>query len=620
MTRAPRLLLMILIFAGIVAGGCTKRKNRFIFSSETSTTPGDLAPKLESVFPERSSSNAAPGTEISAVFDRPVDPASVTTTSVVVRGPQGKVDGSVEVVAAGAGSEILFRPSTDLFVRGEYTVTLRQSIQTPQGNRLVGDQVWSFRTRDGLFDLEIGLDDGLFQETFAKVGMDDQGIGHSVWTSRGANGLAVQAALMDVETGWQPARPLDNGPDFEAASPHLAVNGAGDAIAIWTRRYSSPESMTGFEVMASHYDSENGWSDPERIDQDDENKSANGNGVTIDAAGNAIAVWAQLADQSDGRLWARRWNAESEEWEDSEPIQSTNTLGGVPVMQGNAKGHTYVVWRQDRATEVWANRYAPGEGWSGDEEISEAQDFVLEDPQIAVDSSGNAWVVMRQEESRGDDPDRLLANRWEDGWQGPVPIESQEQSIVEFDLASRGSGRVLVIWRQQGENDENDPLAGNEYLPGSGWQGDKILFQDELGHLAEPSVALDPDGNALVSFRRDVFGLELSDICVSRRPDGGEWDTPQAVEHTYESTREPLSVLDSQGNALVFWLRRDGRSELLQVARGIAGAGWLPEETVGTDVVGLQGVAKDRQGRAIAVWEAQDDIEAPLEVRGNAFR
>lgn len=107
--------------------------------------------------------------------------------------------------------------------------------------------------------------------------------------------------------GWEAATPIDDGPeggshieDDESceAPPRIATNGAGHAMAVWVRYDDWTAS-----IWANRYAMGTGWDVARRVETEywwDACSPA----VAIDDAGNAIAVW-----QQRGSIWANRLEA-----------------------------------------------------------------------------------------------------------------------------------------------------------------------------------------------------------------------------------------------------------------------------------------------------------------------
>ncbi len=612
MSVRARVILLTLVFVGLVAVGCTKRKNRFLFTSETSTTPGDLAPKVGAVSPDRSENGVRPGTEISATFDRAIDPSTVDGSSARLEGPEGLVPASIELldVPAGEDRRLVLRPARALLMRAEYRVTLTTDIQTPDGHALLDEVVWTFRTRDGLFDAEEEVGLGVGQEQDPRVQVDDRGHGFVMWHSAENGRQRLFVKRRQLEGNWNGPITLDDVDGGNLAGYRLAVNPEGRAIAIW---YRTRVGDGGQPTLVRRYVPGAGWSEAEAV-ATDEAAFTFPETVTLDDGGNALVLY-RLLEGDDDNVWARRWSAATETWTPPALVRRGGSFfSGVAT---NGAGATVVAWKLSNGQSVQANRFEPGSGWSGAQTISTSTGQVDGRPQVVIDRSGTAIVTWEQAEF-SDGPSSIYASVQEAGgeWQGGNPIEGQPNQATGHRLASNDAGQALVVW-QQDRDDELGGIASSEYVPGSGWRRDGVVIVDDFGVLTAPSVTLDDAGDVVVAFLRRG-DTEIADVCVSRRI-SGTWGVAQAVEHLYENAHDPIAVTDGQGSALVFWSQRRGPQLNLYSARGLKGLGWLPAEELGSNIQFGPAVARDASGRVLAAWQAQDDIEAPIRVRGSAF-
>lgn len=112
------------------------------------------------------------------------------------------------------------------------------------------------------------------------VAVDLSGNGLAVWAQRGA----VLSARF--QGGAWNAPVMVTGTSAAAANPHLAMNEAGRAVAVWEQT-----TLNGVDVAAAVFTPAGGWGAPGLIDAHP--LAARTPRVAIDAAGNALAVWVQ---------------------------------------------------------------------------------------------------------------------------------------------------------------------------------------------------------------------------------------------------------------------------------------------------------------------------------------
>ena len=108
---------------------------------QNSTTP----PVISSVTPGNGATGAALGGTISAQFNEPMDPATITGSAFqLVDSSNNVVPGTVSYVPATAS--LAFRPSLSLTPLTVYTATVYSSVRDAFGNALASNYTWSFTT------------------------------------------------------------------------------------------------------------------------------------------------------------------------------------------------------------------------------------------------------------------------------------------------------------------------------------------------------------------------------------------------------------------------------------------------------------------------------------------
>ena len=95
----------------------------------------------------------------------------------------------------------------------------------------------------------------------------------------------------------------------------------------------------------------------------------------------------------------------------AEMIETDNTDNAEnPQISIDANGNALAVWQQsdDTGKNIWSNRYTAGSGW-GTAEVIETETHDAETPQISVDADGNALAVWKQSDGTNDS---IWSNYW----------------------------------------------------------------------------------------------------------------------------------------------------------------------------------------------------------------
>jgi hypothetical protein len=163
----------------------------------------------------------------------------------------------------------------------------------------------------------------------------------------------VYARRYDASAGtWGPASAL-GGNIGGASEPQVATNAHGDATVVWRRWVSTGED----QVLGIRYDAGGAvWGSPSPLAN-----SAGYTGVTMDTAGNAIAIWRSF---SGGAPAARRYDAALGSWGGTENLETASAgFDGFQVRMG-AGGNAVAVWLQ-RESPGWGTWHIRSRRFNG---------------------------------------------------------------------------------------------------------------------------------------------------------------------------------------------------------------------------------------------------------------
>ena len=142
------------------------------------------------------------------------------------------------------------------------------------------------------------------------VAADGSGGAIAVWNQDDGNNLQIWSNRYSLGRGWLAAgrldslAPTDVVPNVENA--RVAGDARGNGFAVWTQlTQSSPLAL--YRTYAARFRLDGGWSAGQPIDSD----NATGPGeIAVDAAGNAIAVWTR-GPYPESQVWANRYSVTS---------------------------------------------------------------------------------------------------------------------------------------------------------------------------------------------------------------------------------------------------------------------------------------------------------------------
>jgi len=134
----------------------------------------------------------------------------------------------------------------------------------------------------------------------AQIALDAAGDGMAAWRQADSGAVySLWGRRYSATTGWEPASRIDTLSAGTTTAPRIAADPAGNAIAVWNRQDTST-----INVWANRYKAGTGWGAAELLETTLD--YAFNPQIAIDAAGNAMAVWTQF-DGTRYNIWSNRF-------------------------------------------------------------------------------------------------------------------------------------------------------------------------------------------------------------------------------------------------------------------------------------------------------------------------
>ena len=201
------------------------------------------------------------------------------------------------------------------------------------------------------------------------IAVDDAGSAVAVWIQDDGVRKNVWANRYTVGTGWEAPSLLETDDSGDAWVPKLAIDGSGNTMVIWHQSDGVYDS-----VWTNRYVVGAGWEMAEVIESYDSG-DAYGPQIAVDAAGNAIAVWMQ-DDGPRSDIWANRYVLGTG-WGSPVKIETDDAGDAIaPEIAWDPLGNATVVWHQEDMyrANIWSNRYVQYDAVPPPIEISSPSD------------------------------------------------------------------------------------------------------------------------------------------------------------------------------------------------------------------------------------------------------
>ncbi|PZR11944.1 MAG: hypothetical protein DI536_16595 [Archangium gephyra] len=329
-------------------------------------------------------------------------------------------------------------------------------------------------------------------------------------------------------------------------APDIAANDSGRAVVIWAQNQTSDRIFVSRWVNFA-------WNTPVRLDT-----ATNGAGrphVTMDAAGNILAVWEQRATTTGPlQIHYARFDAATSSWSAAQPI-GTGT-GRISRIVGNSNGDAIIGWEQ----------------------------YDVVNP--------NATTLMISLYTRAG------------GFTTPVAIGAQQPTYGQnFALDITESGKVALLANQNATS-TNTNFELRQIIGQVGQPFPTTWTVVDTGNLAAPAIALGEYGQTWRAWLKQN-GTNFEVIASNELSSGSGYSTPTRVSLANSSAGSPVLRASDEHAHLVF---PQGTS-----VRSIRFNGLTGGRSLGVDAVGDGGepaLAVDRAGRASLLFVGSSAIRA----------
>jgi hypothetical protein len=385
-----------------------------------------------------------------------------------------------------------------------------------------------------------------------QVAVDPAGDAVVVWERSDGTYRIIETSTRAAGGGWLPPQGLSTGGQ-NAFSPQVAADSAGDAVAVWDRYNGSNYLVEAATRMAGA-----DWQAPVEL-------SATGQDglfpqIALDSAGDAVAVWdtrkgsdyvIEAATRAAGGAWqtGEEISAPGKDLEEPHARVAVDPAGDAVAAWERYNGANYIV---EAATKT------SGAPWLPAQELSAAgQDAFSAD--VAVDPAGNAAAVWQR--SNGTNQIIETATRTPGAlWLPAKELSAAGENAFGAHVAVDQAGNAVAGWIRS--NGTNSVVEAATRAPGAPWLPAEELSaagQDASGL----QVALNPAGDAVAVWTRSDGANQIVEA-VDKLP-GGAWALPaRGLSGIGQNAESPAVAVDPAGDAVATWDRSNGANTIVQ--------------------------------------------------------
>jgi hypothetical protein len=393
----------------------------------------------------------------------------------------------------------------------------------------------------------------------AQVAVDPSGAAVAAWIRNDGADTLVQAAVRLPGGAWGAPVTISAAAQ-SATAPQLAVDAQGGAVVVWSR-----SDGVNTIIQASRRPPGGAWSAP--VDLSAAGRNAEQPQVAVDPAGNAIAVWRrtngvnwiiQAATRPVLGAWSAPVDVSASGQNAATPQVAIGTGGDALVVftRTDADGYPIVQAADRPAGAGFVSVFTPAV------DLSASQETAL-NPQVALDPAGNAAAVWR---SDGGATVVKAALRPAGGaWSVPQDLSRPGAQVRVPQVAFDAAGDVVAVWERGSGNglavQQSTRVAAGTW---SSWTAPQTL--STTTPASAPQVAVAPDGDTAVVWQRNYgVGNQVVQAAV-RSGTGGAFSAPADISGSGQDALAPAVAVDPDGNVVAAWARGDGVSRVLQAA------------------------------------------------------
>jgi hypothetical protein len=269
-----------------------------------------------------------------------------------------------------------------------------------------------------------------------------------VWTDNGEtsnDARSIWAAHFDG-SNWSTPLPVSDG-TRTTYDARVAADASGNFIVVWTQDTNAPGTADPLpNLWARRYSSAGAWNTamPTGLTGLTTNDGAARPHLSINTGGDAVVVWEQT-HAGQVSIAGNRYAALSALWGTATYIDNATTPASSPAVTLDNAGNAIAVWQQSDGTALnaWASRAGVGAGWQTTPMRLGGLGSNVQKIQIDMDMAGNALAVWQQNPTGSFNPN-LISRRYLLGmdW-GSATTLNMTGTDMALDVNS--GGKALVV-------------------------------------------------------------------------------------------------------------------------------------------------------------------------------
>ncbi|HVX14224.1 MAG TPA: DUF4214 domain-containing protein [Pirellulales bacterium] len=342
--------------------------------------------------------------------------------------------------------------------------------------------------------------------------------------------------------------------------PKVAMDAAGDYVVAWD---SYAQDGSGYGVYAQRYNAAGIAEGGEfRVNTTTAHNQSFPT-VAMDSAGDFVIAWASYEQDGSGYgIYAQRYNSAGVA-EGGEFRVNTTTAGdeSFPTIGMDSAGDFVIAWDSDQGGStygIYAQRYnAAGVAEGGEFRVNTYTANNTTFPTVAVDSAGDfviAWSALGEDGSGyGIYAQRYNATGTAQGSEFRVNTHTTGDQIYPT-VGMDSAGDFVVGWESDGQDGSGYGVYAQRYNAAGTAQGSEFQVNTTtVGDQEQPSLAVDSTGGFLIAWESadgNGLGVYAQDYSPTGVTQGSQF---QVNTYIVGDQKQPSVAMDSEGDAVITW-------------------------------------------------------------------
>jgi hypothetical protein len=407
-----------------------------------------------------------------------------------------------------------------------------------------------------------------------------------------------------------------SGEHHSSSQPTLGVSEDGETVAVW--RDFAREPGVRFEGLQSRSKAPGGSWGPEVALPVSTEENMMEPQVAMDKAGDAIAIWARVEGRGSTVVQASE-RSPGGTWKAPVDLSAPGIVASQLRIAADAAGDAVAIWNyfEDNEELIGSSSLSAGGTWGPVVNLSD--DGRPDEAEVAMNDAGDAIVVWSTfTGSPGGNQIHAAIRRGAGGtWGAPTTVASTGQWTLEPDAALDSAGNATVVWKREPTQIGGGQTVIQAVTKAAGASGWGAATRLSTGSLASaPQVETDANGDAFA-----VWKAGEGSVQAASKPAGALWGPAVNIAKQAFKASAPLLAVDPKGDAYAIWTQTEASvgGYRTYAANMPAGSSWQAPVSLGESTsYGLQ-IGVDGEGNATVLWRLLHDATGEERIEATEF-